>query len=65
MSEEEILQKYGSIKLMFHKCDGRLFCYKNKKYKVCGRAIGRCELVKVMTILDLWQELEPFSFWKI
>ncbi len=65
LSESQILEKYGNVKLEFDSCNGCGFTYisENKKYKVCGQADYRSELQKEMTVGELWQELETFNFY--
>jgi len=64
MSDTEVLEKYGTIKLQFENCYKYGFTYvsANKKYKVYGQAEYRGDLQKEMTVGGLWNELETFNF---
>lgn len=63
MSESEILEKYGTIKLEFDSLYKHNITYisVNKKYKVYGIVEDRGEFKKEMSIGDLWQELSTFN----
>lgn len=64
MTDIEILEKYGTIKLQFENCYKYGFTYisEDKKYKVYGQAETRCSFEKEMTVGELWNELETFNF---
>lgn len=64
MTDTEVLEKYGSIKLEFEKCYRHSFTYvsSNGKYKVHGLADYRSDFSKIMTVGDLWNELQTFNF---
>lgn len=64
MTDTEILEKYGTIKLEFDSLYKHSVTYisANKKYKVYGLAEYRGDLKKEMTVGELWQELSIFDF---
>lgn len=64
MSDTEILEKYGNVKLEFFKCYKNNFTYRsaNDSIYVEGTATHRGEFYKIMSVGDLWQEMETFDF---
>lgn len=64
MTDTEILEKYRDIELEFVMCYKNSFTYRsvNKKYEVYGMGEYKGEFKKVMTVGDLWQDLETFNF---
>lgn len=64
MTDSEVLEKYGKVKLQFENCYKYGFTYisENKKYKVYGQAEYRGDFEKEMTVGELWNELETFNF---
>jgi hypothetical protein len=64
MNENEILEKYGSMKLQFVESYKHAFTYVSidKKYKIFGQSEYSGEFKQEMTVRELWDELQTFEF---
>lgn len=64
MTDTEILEKYGKEKCEFYNSYKHSFTYINVdgKFKISGTADYRGYFDKIMSVGDLWNELDTFEF---
>tara|TARA_R110002049_G_scaffold309180_1_gene518150 strand:- start:32744 stop:32956 length:213 start_codon:yes stop_codon:yes gene_type:complete len=64
MTTDEFLNKHGETKCEFYNAYKHSFTYLDVdgKFKIYGLAEYRGDFDKVMTVRDLWNEMDTFSF---
>jgi hypothetical protein len=63
MTEKEILENYGTVKCEFYNNYKHSFTYVDVdgKFKISGLADYRGDFDKIMSVGDLWNELDTFE----
>jgi len=63
MTDAEILEKYGTVNCEFYSSYKHSFTYVDVdgKFKISGAADYRGGFGKIMSVRDLWNELETFE----